>query len=405
MNNHIVLVGMNYQQRRGSGDKNYWFHLIPLLAKGVDRITVVSIRKHDKLVETEEIHNCKLTIHYLPPAFLETPDANYRHRMFWSSGVFPSKLALIEKALNARRLSRKLREIHNQEPFGIVHLMDNFGFANRGIIKTAKSLGAAVSLSIMSYQGKSSFIYHPYIRLSLNHPEVFVIPYSPSHKNKLIEMGLRTDRVINIPWGVAPNDINMAKEEKETVKKKLDIPVGKPLFLWAGYIQQIQRADFFYAINQARKALERGLKATFFFAFKPESFESGFKELNQPEKGIHVYPTSVEQFYRLRSAADIFYSPVVNRNCILAPPLTWIEVMATGIPILTTNVPGAEEIVENDHTGFAARDENDLIEKIFLLKENFATMKHACMKKIENNYNINNSAKKYLELWFNREGQ
>ena len=73
--------------------------------------------------------------------------------------------------------------------------------------------------------------------------------------------------------------------------------------------------------------------------------------------------------------------------------------MSSGIPVLTTDVPGVREIIIDGRTGFIAKNENDLILKMFKIKENFLTMGKYCKQKIIKDYNINNSSKKYLELW------
>jgi glycosyltransferase involved in cell wall biosynthesis len=402
MDRHIVLIGINYQHRRSSGDKNFWFQLVPLLAEKLSRITVISIRRHDKSKETEKIHNCQINIHYLPPAFLETPDANYKLRIFWKGGAFPSGLGLLEKALNTSKLTTALREIHKEDPFGHVHLMDNLGFANKRMVKTARSLEARISLSAMAYQGKRSIFYHPYLRLSLNHPALCVIPYSASYKDKLIELGLDPKKIIHIPWGIIPGEKKVTARKKYFMKKELNIPTEKPLFVWAGYIQQIQKNDFLFAIRNAEAALERGLDATFYFSFKPETMEKGFEEYHKPSKGIYVESTSPGKYNSLRLAADVFYSPVTNKKCILTPPLTWIEMMALGVPIITTNAPGASAIVEEGKTGYMAANDQDILNKIVLIRNNFSEMQIECMKKVEKSYNLYAIADKYLNFWFNQ---
>lgn len=401
---HIVLIGLNYQPHKSTGDKNFWVHLIPLLARELNQLTIISIRKHESILETYKIHDCQIYIHYLSPAFLETPDAEYKFRIFWKKGAFPSKLGLVEKMLDAQRINRKLREIHSSKPFSHVHLMDTFGFGNKSILKSVKFLNSTISLSLMGYQGRVGAIYHPYLRQCLKYPDLVVIPYSRNLRDKLLEVGLNPDNVIRIPWGVSPPGANnIISSENKNLKIKLNIPVDKPLFLWAGYIQQIQKKDFLFAVQNAMLALQKGLDAFFYFSFKPESFEKGFEKFNNPSIGIIVESTDVKKFTSLKSIADVFYSPVVNKRCILAPPLTWIEMMATGVPILTTNVPGAEEIVDDGNTGFIASNENDLVKKMLLIKQSFRSLRQACTEKIKYDYNIHNIAERYLDLWLKRE--
>jgi glycosyltransferase involved in cell wall biosynthesis len=403
MNRHVVLVGMNYQMRRCTGDKNFWFELIPLIAGNVDRITVISLRRHVARVEAREIDGCEVVVHYLPPVFLETPDAeDSAFKIFWRGGAFPTWLGIIEKALNIR-LSRKLREIYEEEPFSHVHLMDNFGFGNRGIVNTASSLNCTVSISAMAHQGRNSLLYYPYLRLSFKHPGLCVVPYSEAHRYKLIEIGLNPDKVVHIPWGVIPRGECVTAEEKSFAKTELGINAERTLFLWAGYIQQIQRNDFLYALRCARRALEEGLNATFYFAFKPETMEKRFLSYHNPSAGIHVTSTDVENFDLLKRSADIFYSPVTNARCIITPPLTWIEMLSQGVPLLTTEVPGVDAVVEEGKTGYIGIDERDLMEKMHAIGTEVSVMQSECIKKVECSYNLHHISSKYLDLWFNPE--
>jgi glycosyltransferase involved in cell wall biosynthesis len=400
MTKHVVLIGFNYQQKRSTGDKNFWSDLVPLLAMGLNRISILSIRKHPHKQKERVVNSCRILIKYLSPRFLETPDANYsRPKIFWRKGAFPRLLGVIEKQMNIRRVTTELQSIYKDCPFSHIHLMDNFGPGNKLISNAGRYLNATTSVSAIAYQGKNPLLYHPYLRISYNDPNLYIVSYSLTFKEKLLEIGFSQDRIRHIPWGVLISNNDFLSEDKKFTKKALGLPDDRPLFLWAGYIQQVQRKDFLFAIQQTRNAIKKGLKATFYFAFKPEAIEKGFETFHKPEQGIHVTSTNLELFDRLKFSADFFYSPVVNKRCIVPPPLTWIEMVSNGVPILSTNVPGASEIVEDGKTGYLARDDNELIDRMFLLKKTGLTMKISCRIKIKNEYNIQNSCRKYLDLF------
>jgi len=401
MYKHIVLIGLNYQPNRSTGDKNYWVELVPLLAKKLNRITILSVRKHSCEVEKIYINGCNVTIKYIYPRFLETPDVKYsRPRIFWRKGAFPSWLGVIEKKLNISRIADELKSIYREYPFDNIHLMDNFGLGNKTIVKIGMFCKATTSVSAMAYQGKNPFWYHPYLKFSYNIPNLFVVSYSLAFQKKLIEIGLDKDRVRHIPWGVVPYDRDFSfLGNEQLAKKKLGLPINKPLFLWAGYIQQIQKADFLLALNQAKKALREGLNGIFYFAFKPEAKLGGDKRLNNAEDEIIVRSTTVEEFTLLKKAVDIFYSPVYNKNVILAPPLTWIEVLNEGTPIVTTNVGGADEIVDDGKTGFIAKNEEDIANNLFDISMRYQEMKESCYKKVQEKFDIHKVAEEYLKLW------
>jgi len=401
MYKHIVLVGLNFQPNRSTGDKNYWVELVPLLAKRLNRITVLSVRKHSYKLDKFYINGCNVTIKYIHPRFLETPDVKYsRPRIFWRKGAFPSLLGVVEKKLNISRIADELKSIYREYPFDHIHLMDNFGLGNKTIVKIGIFCRATTSVSAMAYQGKNPFWYHLYLKLSYNIPNLFVVSYSLAFQKKLIEIGLAKNRIRHIPWGVVPSGHDFSfLDNKHLAKKELSLSIKRPLFLWAGYIQQIQKADFLFAFSQARKALREGLNVIFYFAFKPEAKLRGVKHLNNAEDGIIVKTTTVKEFNLLKKAADVFFSPVCNKNVILAPPLTWIEVMGEGTPILTTNVGGVDEVVEDGETGFVAKNKEDLVERLFDISSCYKEMRENCYRKVREKFDIRKAAKKYLKLW------
>jgi glycosyltransferase involved in cell wall biosynthesis len=401
MYKHIVLIGLNYQPIRSTGDKNYWVELVPLLARNLDRITILSVRKHTCEVDKLYISGCNVTIRYIHPKFLETPDVKYsRPRIFWRKGAFPSWLGVIEKKMNIKHIADELLSIYRKYPFDHIHLMDNFGPGNREIAKIARLCKASISVSAISYQGKNPFLYNPYLRFSYNIPNIFVASYSLAFRKKLIEIGLNKDKIKHIPWGVLlSNRSSLFIDNKNSAKNKLAIPINLPLFLWAGYIQQIRKEDFIFALNQAKKALNQGLDGVFYFAFKLETGVEEFEHLGDIGDKIIIRSTTVEEFNILKSAADIFYSPFCNENIIIAPPLTWIEIMSNGIPIVTTNIGGVEEIIEDGKNGLIARNKEEIVDMLFKMSQCYKEMMENCYIKVQKNFDIKKSAEKYLRLW------
>jgi glycosyltransferase involved in cell wall biosynthesis len=47
-----------------------------------------------------------------------------------------------------------------------------------------------------------------------------------------------------------------------------------------------------------------------------------------------------------------------------APPLTWLEAMAAGVPIITTAHPGVDEVIEDGTSGLVAADYEALEERL-----------------------------------------
>lgn len=385
--NHIVLIGLNFFPKAHPGDKVFWIDMLPFLAPHLRRITILSIRENPTSSEEYNLNNCHIAIHYISPQFLKIGNIH---------GVFPFKLGVIEKLLNARIICATLSQLYKEAPYDHIHLMDNFGFTNRLIVKNSS---VPVSVSAMSYQGKRKLIYDNYLRVSYLVPNLKVIPYSYAYAKKLEQLGINKKLIKCIKWGVNPNTLNPNIKNKDNALHELSLPAEKPLVVWAGYIQQIQKKDFLYALKVAKNALSNGIKCTFFFAFKHD-VEKELFSLNNHEQGVFIKKTSVEEFLLLKQAASVFFSPVVNKKSIVAPPLTWIEFLSAGVPLLTTDAGGVDEIVINGKTGYSTTSDDELLDKMQLIIKNYHALTDHCYTMALNSYNVQNAANEYLNLWY-----
>jgi len=374
---HIVLVGLDFDTVRSSGDKNFWLDLIHRVAPGLERVSVISLKNKPVPSEELDIGGCTVDVRFLPTSFIDRPGGQ--------KGMFPRKLGIAEKTMKAARIAETLVRIGRVNPYGHVHLMDNFGPANRYVVRAAAS---SVSVTAYTFQGiRPAAAYEWFLRASYSHDDLTIVPYSVTYRDRLLSLGLRPGNVRCIPWGVErPNGDSRAGRVNGTAN-----------ILWSGYIHPVGRDDFLLAYDAAVKALDRGLQARFTFAFKSECFEDGFAHLEQP--GISVRATNKEEFSRLQEKADVFFSPVVPRDVILAPPLTWLEMMRLGVPVVTTDVPGASEAVSDGVNGYVANIEAGLTECLFAAVSCFESMCDGCRDRIRRSYDIEESSRRYMELW------
>ena len=409
---HVVLAGLNFHPAKSTGDKNFWVDLIPEAATGLDRITIISIRNEQEKTQRMQIHNCQVCVHYLFPQFLEQSDG-----FFHRTGTFPFLRWIVVKFVIIKQIIKMLADIYAEAPFHQIHLMDNFGFTNRRIARWAARLGIRVAVSAMAYMGKLPLLlYHAYLLISYNSRRLTVVPYSRLYSSKLLQLGIKKQNICYIPWGVWPADngndaaavssrpsfLSSDPGNRASVLPSFQLPANTRVFLWAGFIQQIGENDFFQALDMAGKALKQDLKAVFVFAFKPEACRSHYRRYHRPEQGIYIIATSPDEFRYWQKRADVFYSPLWNRRAIITPPLTWLEMLNLGKPILTLLVPGAEDVITQGVNGFAARDEKELLACMFMLAEKERGMAVQCRQKIAADYNISRIAGQYLALWIGR---
>lgn len=373
---HLLLIGIDFNPERSTGDKNFWLDMLAHAGPGVRRVTVLSFKRQPAPPWEFYIGGCLVTIRYIGPSFLDGPK---------TAGGSLRQLGVAAKTVDAFRLLAEMAAVHRELPYQHVHLMDNLGVANRLVARYARS---RVSVTAFTYAGvRPCFMYDWFLRASFDHDNITVVSYSEAYREKLLQLGIGPSGVRRIQWGVSPDCASVAR------------PAGRPLILWSGYICPVGRDDFMFAHETARAALKGGLDAEFVFAFKPECYEPGFSEYHRPGGGISVIPTTGPEFDALRARADIFFSPVVRPDVIVGPPLTWLEMLAHGIPIVTTCVPGVTEAVREGVTGFVAGSKAEVKDALFTAASMYAGMGQDCRASIQDGYDIRESARMYFALW------
>ena len=77
------------------------------------------------------------------------------------------------------------------------------------------------------------------------------------------------------------------------------------------------------------------------------------KEFSSNQIIFHGFKNNVDDYYRNN---DILISLSYTENC----PLSIIDAMKWGLPIITTPVGGVPELVENSNNGFLVKNENEI---------------------------------------------
>jgi glycosyltransferase involved in cell wall biosynthesis len=101
------------------------------------------------------------------------------------------------------------------------------------------------------------------------------------------------------------------------------------------------------------------------------------------------------------SAADVFVLPSMAENS----PLTVIESMACGTPVVAFDVGGVPELIDHRSSGYIARyrDSDDLAEGIRWILDlditTYRAMSEAGMKKVRENHMLDQTVNEYLDLY------
>ena len=327
----VVAVGGGFYPYAHPGDKTFWLQLFQALAAGGDEIHVVNVARRAR---PRESAGPGISIETIPAIPVHFQEGTHVGRYNEQSSDIPSTANYASRSLTLPRLVRRARAAVRETRADVVHFMDNMGPAD---YLFARAFGVPSYVTAVTYDPRG-VLYDPLLRASLA-PFDGVVATSDTFARRLGEIGLERRRIHAITWGADPT-AHAPTSDPARAKETLGLDPARPLVLWAGYLQQTTEKDLRLAHEAVRFAQARVPGLAAWFCFKPQHFRPSYLDLEAPGIRCGGDPTA---FALARAAADVFLSPITRPNSILAPPLTWTEMMLRGIPILTTPCGGADE--------------------------------------------------------------
>jgi glycosyltransferase involved in cell wall biosynthesis len=384
---NILLLGFGFCLQRISADKNFWLELSKELSSEVNRLVVVSVNSSPIRFQQEK----NIWLYNIQRPFHKTKDEGkilrfqfQRHPLYWE---------ILERSATLLKLIpflRKLARLHNIEA---IHLMDNFG-CSTGLLKLffpkVKIYATAITYNSHSLPAE---LYSFYQRIVFGNLDKVVVS-SQAYREKLLARGFPKEKVKVIHWGVP------VENSKENLLLKTKKNSSKKVILWSGFTQQIKEESFYHSLSLAQKITKKNPAVEFIFAFKPECFQSKYKAFQG--KNLRIVSTTPQSFARILEQTDLLLAPVENQKSTIAPPLTWIECMALGIPIMSTQAPGVNEVLKHNLTGFVAKSNEELeaaVEKVLEEEKHLSEVSQKAKEWVKENYSLKDISQNYLRLW------
>ena len=384
----ILLVGGGILPYRNAGDKNFWLDAIEELRDRGHQVKVLSVTQETVL--EPPTYPCEF-LRPVPVHLGGGSRFNREHQWLRDTNNYPSK------TLSFARILRVLRRRLRDDPPDVVHFASNFGPVMAMLHPLTD--GVPLSISAPTYNGGPA-LYDPALRASFSGFDK-VVPFSAAFARRLGTIGLPSRRIQTIRWGVNTDRFRPPTDsERREARETLGVEEGKNVVFWSGFLQQMSHRDLEFSVRTAVLMLRRAPgRWRFFFCFKPEHYEASFHRFEQP--GLTVGGTA-ELFHRVRRAADVMISPLTDLGSTAAPPLTWIESMALGIPVVTTPVPGAEEAVISGANGWLARTPEEAahrVEEFFRSPSALAAARIDARARVQARFALSSSVTEYVDLW------
>lgn len=190
-------------------------------------------------------------------------------------------------------------------------------------------------------------------------------------------------------------DVNVFKPfEKSLIRKKLGLPIDKKIIL---FIAEYATNNPFKGGEIIRNLIQdNDLKHYIFMTVGGEA------KFNLDNHIVYPYINNDLELAELYSAADVLLYPTQADNF----PLVVLESMACGTPVITSNLGGIPEIISNNHNGFLIEKytssiefKKKLIEFFLLEKSTLENIIHNGIKKVNNNFTINQMINSYMKLY------
>ena len=343
----VMFAGAGLFPFRVAGDKNFQLDLAAELgARGVRTITLSIVQAHAAiLAQVQGIHVVPLPFHGRNSHSSYCLDHEgmviaYHHFHGELRQTLELAIALISHMRGIRRLIR-------HEKVGVVHWVDSSLVVP--VLRLVVGRNVAVVAGSLKWVPKG-WLADRMRALALSSASLMVTS-TKAAADSIRRLGSADTPVHIAPWGskgVTPSHIEEEPDPERPVR-----------LLWAGFIQQIGRADFEQTVALAARVITRRSNIEFHFCFKPECFCSEY--LGRASHGIHVFVGGADFLNRL-SQYDALLSPIFDSDSSAAPPLTWIEALSAGLPIVTTDNPGMRELLTDGESAIIRMNAEELEE-------------------------------------------
>lgn len=275
-----------------------------------------------------------------------------------------------------REAYRKIKQIIQEFQPDIVHTHA----AKAGALgrKAAKSCGVPVIVHTFhghvfhSYFGKAKTWIYKIIERRLAKLSTGIVAISPIQKEELssIHSICNADKIKVIPLGfdLMKFQENLLEKRTET-RKKWNLDEEEVAVAIVGRLAPIKNHHLFLDVIEL--LAEKGIKARYFIVGDGQEKTSIEKRAQELENkyDLKIELTSwIKDIATFNAGMDIICLSSDNEGT----PVSLIEAQASGVPVISTDVGGVKDILEEGETGFIVprKDSKAFSEKLQLLIEN-----------------------------------
>lgn len=256
-----------------------------------------------------------------------------------------------------RKAYKKIKEIIREYKPDIVHTHA----AKAGALGRRAAAKCGVPVVIHTFHGH---VFHSYfskiktevlksIERALARKSTGIIAISDQQKKELSEIHkiCPAEKIEVIPLGLDLTRFNENKTENRTrMRAELGLKDEEIALAIIGRLAPVKNHEFF--LDVVEQVAEKTKKALRVFIVgdgsEREVLEMRAKQINNKHKGLITFTSWIEDIASLNHAMDLVCLTSKNEGT----PVSLIEAQAAGVPVISTDVGGVSDIVEDGVTGF-----------------------------------------------------
>jgi glycosyltransferase involved in cell wall biosynthesis len=173
---------------------------------------------------------------------------------------------------------------------------------------------------------------------------------------------------------------------------------GPVRLVWTGYIRQIRKPDLVAAWEMACRLVAVRPEYEITFCLKPQFFDAEMAAMSRDRVRMVAGDAG---FVASLADYDAMLSPVLSSSTTMAPPLSWVEALSAGLPIVTTRTRGIEELVTDGAFGLIAEDMAELERRLAdpAAPAALRAMRPAARAVFERTWRMDHVADRYAEIY------
>jgi glycosyltransferase involved in cell wall biosynthesis len=154
--------------------------------------------------------------------------------------------------------------------------------------------------------------------------------------------------------------------EKDRLRKKFGIPPQKFVILHVGHINRDRNLEALVPLQgRDRQVLIVSSSSTSSVSYEDERLKRVLKSA-----GIIIIDGFLDQIEEVYRLSDLYVFPVVRETGCISLPLSVLEAMASGLPVLTSEFGGLQELFKKPGHGLRYELPSRFLEAVQAIRQN-----------------------------------